>query len=268
MTQSLPIPTTLNRKALVGTIGVHALLLLLFFLMRYNTATLPETIDEGGLEVNLGNSDNGSGQDQPEQQGNPANLNTTVIYKDQSTDQQNLPKDMLASNEADAPVVDNSKPTKATTDAPKPKNELKKPLPNPKAVYQGGDGKGGNTATQNVAGTNEGDGTGPGDKGVPGGTVGATNYTGTPGNGGIGHTLTGRKISPDRFEAEFSESGKVVIRVTVDRDGNIVSRIVKSSSNPQLTKLAMDKLSHAKFSKSSGSEPQQFGDVTIVFKTR
>ena len=155
MTQSLPIPTTLNRKALVGTIGVHALLLLLFFLMRYNTTTLPETIDEGGLEVNLGNSDNGSGQDQPEQQGDPANLSTTVIYKDQSADQQNLPKDMLASNDADAPVVDDSKPAKAPTDAPKTKNELKKPSHNPKAVYHGGDGKGGNKPTQNATGTHE-----------------------------------------------------------------------------------------------------------------
>jgi TonB family protein len=89
-----------------------------------------------------------------------------------------------------------------------------------------------------------------------------------PGSGGIGHTLTGRKISPDRFEAEFKEGGTVVIHVTVNRDGNIVNKYVKSSPNAQLTRLAMEKLAGAKFSQASGSEPQQFGDVTIVFKAR
>ena len=105
---------------------------------------------------------------------------------------------------------------------------------------------------------------------MPGGTPGAANYSGIPGNGngGIRHTLSGRQISPDKFEAEFHESGKVVIHVTVDRDGNIVDKRVKSSSNPELTRLALDKLRGAKFSRSEGAEPQQFGDITINFTTR
>ena len=110
----------------------------------------------------------------------------------------------------------------------------------------------------------------PRDQGVQGGTPGAANYSGIPGNGtgGIGHTLSGRAISPDKFEAEFRESGKVVIHVTVDKNGNIIDKRVKTSSSPQLTKIALDKLSNARFSKSEGPEPQQFGDVTIIFKTR
>ena len=50
--------------------------------------------------------------------------------------------------------------------------------------------------------------------------------------------------------------------------GEIVSKFVKSSSSPQLTKLALEKLNNAHFSKSTGPEPQQFGDVTIFFTTR
>ena len=105
---------------------------------------------------------------------------------------------------------------------------------------------------------------------MPGGTPGAANYSGIPGNGtgGIGHTLSGRTISPDKFEAEFHEGGKVIIHVTVDRNGIIVNKFVKSSSNPELTRLALEKLNNSKFSKSEGPEPQQFGDVTIIFKTR
>ena len=87
------------------------------------------------------------------------------------------------------------------------------------------------------------------------------------GSGGIGHTLTGRQISPAQFEAEFKESGKVVIHVTVDKSGAIVNKRVVSSSSPQLTKIALEKLANARFSKSESTEPQQFGDVTIIFKT-
>lgn len=121
-----------------------------------------------------------------------------------------------------------------------------------------------------MKGSSEGNTTGPGDRGVPGGTPGAENYTGTPGNGtgGINHTLSGRRISPDKFEAEFHEGGKVVIHVTVDRNGNIVDKRVKTSSSATLTRIAMDKLANAHFSKSDGPEPQQFGDVTFIFKTR
>ena len=38
--------------------------------------------------------------------------------------------------------------------------------------------------------------------------------------GGIGHNLSGRDIYPKQFEAEFNESGKVVIHVTVDKKRN------------------------------------------------
>ncbi len=122
---------------------------------------------------------------------------------------------------------------------------------------------------QNINGTSEGNTTGPGDRGVPGGTPGSTNYTGSPGNGkgGISTSLSGRQISPDRFEASFHEGGTVKIRVTVDRNGNIVAKSVVSSPSAELSKLAMQKLAQAKFSPSSDAQPQQFGTVTIVFKT-
>ncbi len=263
----------INKKALAWTIGTHALLLLLFLFLSY---TVPNDIPEdigGGLEVNLGTSDNGSGDDQPMSRKTPSEYQTTVVYKSSAPLKSSVPKNIVRSDvEEDAPVIDNtskktvSEPTKVE-ETPKPKP---KPKPNPRYTYAGDKGTGGNNATQDKAGTSEGNTTGDGDRGVPGGTPGADNYTGTPGNGtgGIGHTLSGRRISPAQFEAEFSEGGKVVIHVTVDRDGNIVNKRVKSSSGAHLTRIALEKLNNAKFSRSTGSEPQQFGDVTIVFKTR
>ena len=86
--------------------------------------------------------------------------------------------------------------------------------------------------------------------------------------GGISHNLNGRDISPKQFVAEFNEGGKVVVRVKVNRDGNILSKSIIKSSNPSLNRVALQKLNDAKFSKNPDAPPEQIGDVTFVFKTR
>lgn len=254
-----------NYKALAWTVGVHALLFLLFFLL-YTTTQIPPPIDNsGGLEVNLGTSETGSEHDQPSSTKDPAAYQASVVFKSVAA-KSSIPKDIARTTQADAPDVN----TANKKDGKAPTNEKGHKQEKPKYTYAGDNGQGGNSANQNLPGKSEGITTGPGDQGVPGGTPNAANYTGIPGNGtgGIGHTLSGRTISPDKFEAEFHESGKVVIHVTVDRNGNIVNKFVKSSSSPQLTRLAIEKLNNSRFSKSEGPEPQQFGDVTIIFKTR
>ena len=254
-----------NKKAVAWTVGVHMLLLLFFYLIHHDTQIPPPVDDGGGMEVNLGTSDNGSGHDQPMSTKDPAAYQATVVFKSVAA-KSSIPKDIVRSTETDAPDVTptNKKAGKAPTTEKGHKQEK------PKYTYAGDNGQGGNSANQNLPGSGEGITHGHGDQGVPGGTPGAANYSGIPGNGtgGIGHTLSGRTISPDKFEAEFHESGKVVIHVTVDRNGNIVNKFVKSSSSPQLTRLAIEKLNNSRFSKSEGPEPQQFGDVTIIFKTR
>ena len=260
----------INNKALAWTIGVHALLLLLFLFLSYTITPVPPVVnDGGGLEVNLGTSDNGSGTNQPMAKKDPSAYQATVVYKSVSA-KSSIPQDIVRSAEADAPVVDNTrkKPTVIKAD-PTPAEEGHV-QPSPKYTYAGDNGKGGNSAAQDKPGTSEGNGTGPGDKGVPGGTPGAANYTGIPGDGtgGIGHNLSGRDISPKKFEAEFNEGGTVVIHVTVDKNGTIIAKRLVRSSSSQLTRLAMDKLNGAHFSKSNGPEPEQSGDVTIIFKTR
>ncbi|MES2702214.1 MAG: energy transducer TonB [Bacteroidota bacterium] len=263
--QHTPQPTV-NKQALACTIGVHALLLLLFFLFRY---TIPQTevvTADGGLEVNLGSSTDGSGTDQPMSKKKPSEYQASVVYKSVAR-QSAIPKDIVRSDDADAPTLNT--PEKRNGRAQTSETGRAQPQ-QPRYTYPGHSGPGGNSANQDMRGTSEGNTTGPGDRGVPGGTPGATNYTGIPGNGtgGIGHTLSGRNISPDKFEAEFHEGGKVVIRVTVDRNGNIINKRVASSPSRELSQIALEKLSNARFSKSEGPEPEQSGDVTIYFKTR
>jgi len=262
-------PPTINTKALSWTIGVHLLLLLLFFFLRYGVTPSPSPADlSNGLEVNLGNSDNGSGNDQPQSKEDPAPYSATVLYKNAAA-KSHLPKDMLRSNDPNDPSLNNPNNAKKNALAGTDSNTAHVQQV-PKFVYHGETGKGGNGAQQNSAGTSEGKTTGPGDQGVKGGTVGATNYTGTPGNGtgGIQSPFADRSVSPAKFVAAFHEGGTVIIHVTVDRKGNIVGKYVKQFSSQELKKIALDKLSEVKFSPGTGSEPEQQGDVTIVFKAR
>jgi outer membrane biosynthesis protein TonB len=210
--------------------------------------------------------------------------NSISRAKSASTQQNNDAKEMMTSNDADAPTIapvktdnnsthhnresniahQNKKSTVASKD-----NHTHQQQERPKYVYHGSNGPGGNSAITNAAGGNEGNTSGEGDRGVVGGTRGASNYVGSPGNGtgGISHTLSGRDISPKQFVAEFHEGGKVVIKVTVDRAGNIVNKTVKSSPSVTLSNLALQKLSQAKFTANNDAAPQQFGEITIVFKT-
>lgn len=282
----LEVDTLTRTKAIAWTVGIHILLILLFLLVKYSVPAAM-AVEELGMEVNLGTSENGSGDDQPMDPEDPAAavaLNNTPASVSQETNE----KELMESDEADAPVIkritpnNNNKrkepattPGRRTTPATNPTaitgaNNTTQQTQRPRYVYDGATGKGGNSASGNQPGTSEGNTTGDGDRGVPGGTPGAINYTGSPGpgTGGISHTLAGRDISPKKFSAEFNEGGKVVIRIKVDRNGNIISKTVKSSPSSTLSKIALQKLEQAKFSASPDAAPEQFGDITIIFKTR
>jgi TonB family protein len=269
-----------NGRAIAWTVGVHALLLLMFFLVSYTLPADEPIQPELGMEVNLGTDADGSGDDQPMDVNDPAPDMKSVAYKS-AAQMSSTANEMMTSEDADAPVVNNPTPTKTVnrnntrvttpvrTNQTATDNNTARPQ-RPRYVYNGATGTGGNSASENHPGTSEGNTTGPGDRGVPSGTPGADNYTGSPGSGGggIGHNLSGRDISPRSFSAEFREGGTVVIRVTVNREGQIVNKVVKSSPSAELTRIALQKLGQAKFSKNPDAAPEQIGLVTIKFKAR
>src|ERR1044072_8048792 len=105
----------LNVKAAAWTIGVHILLLLLFLLMRYSLPAR-EPVQEMGMEVNLGTSNNGSGDDQPMSAEQPAPDAASVTFKS-AAQQATAAKEIEESNEPDAPEVNRPNKTKAATAA-------------------------------------------------------------------------------------------------------------------------------------------------------
>ncbi|MEO6833755.1 MAG: energy transducer TonB, partial [Chitinophagaceae bacterium] len=229
--------------------------------------------------VNLGTSPDGSGTDQPMNTDDPASV--AVNFSGGGSRASNTAADVERSIDNSGVDIPNQTTNKnrqqqnSQTDTRKNGNNQassnKPQQQKPLYVYHGSNGKGGNSASANVAGTSEGNTHGTGDRGVPGGTPGSSNYEGSPGNGtgGISAQLSGRNIiafPPN--EARFREGGKVVVRVTVNRDGEIVNKQIVSSSNTELSPIALKKLNVVRFNKSETAPAEQFGKITFVFKTR
>lgn len=267
----------IDNKAALWTAAIHIVLLLLFFFITYSPPRI-EPIEELGIEVNLGTSVDGYGTDQPMTLGEPApdNAATTSASSAANTD---LPANLLESDDAEAPAV-NTTETKKTTNTNNSSSNTRNRNDRPansnttqqqaRYVYGGSTGTGGNNATTDAKGSSEGNTTGNGDRGVPGGTPGADNYEGTPGSGGgINHDIKGRHIVEfPPPEAEFKEGGRVIVRITVNRQGVITQKRIELSPNTQLSNLALKKINSIRFNESNSAAVEQFGTITFVFKTR
>lgn len=274
--QLMELSQPVNIKATLWTIGIHALLLLLFFFISYKVPVF-EQPDEMGVEVNIGTAADGYGIDQPLSVNAPAAEQATQPSLSSSASSE-LPTNIVESDDPDAPAVstannrntgDNNR-VNSNTNKPNNAPTNNKPAQKAKYVYGGGNSTGGNNANTNADGSSEGNTSGAGDRGVPGGTPGADNYEGTSGSGGgIRHTINGRNIVayPDK-DAEFREDGTVVIKVTVNRQGEIVSKRIVSAPNAQLRSIALQKVEKIRFNKSNNAPEEQFGNITFVFKTR
>jgi len=149
-----------------------------------------------------------------------------------------------------------------------PKVEL--PKVNETALYKkrggssGGNGGGGTGTGQ---GSGDGSGTGPGSGSGTGGGSGSGNGRGV----GAGFDLAGRgwRQRPS-LKDNSQETGKVVISIVVDKDGNVTSANgpARGSTNtsPQLYQKAKQAALQAKFTPSPDGVEEQRGTITFDFK--
>ena len=238
--------------AIVGTIVVHALVLLVLFLMAFRTP-LPLPGEEG-VEVDLGMMDQGMGNIQPEK---PA-----IPMAAQPQQQQNKSKeDIVTQNDDEAPAIEKPKTTK-------PKQETKpveepKPTVNQKALFKG--------SNNPQAGGSEGITGQPGDQGKPNGLAGIKKYDGNGGKGnGTGYDLGGRGAkSLHRPDDDFSEEGRIVVDIWVNRNGQVVRAEVATKGTDIISNSMRQKAIQAAKRSTFASDPdapeEQHGTITYTF---
>lgn len=283
-----------NIKALAYTGVVCAVVFIIFFFATWTLPQIDQPVVEEGIEVNLGNSDEGLGEVPPMVPGPPAeeaepDVNTPqqVAQQAPAPQQQTFDGD---ENEADdvpsvpartkpapkttapanKPVVTN-KPTSQPVSNPTP------PTPKPKALYKGGTaaGTGGNNADSYNNVRNQGIAGGRGDQGNPNGNPNSDSYKGNAASGNSGVVirkgLNNRKFRQlPSFQDDFNENAKVAVDIVVDKSGNVTSTKIALSgtttTNNNIKNIALRKARQLKLT--AGTEDEQTGTVVFDFRIK
>lgn len=250
-----------NLKALGLTALICCALLLVLFFVSWTLPQIPIPVQDEGVEVNLGNSDQGLGNIAPQMPGEPAMAEENTYNPPKTSVAVAEPeqtKELAENDETDAtPVRTSTKPVtkpkpnvpdetkaKKTVQAQPVVNATPAP-PKPKAVYKGGTakGNGGNGSDSYNGVKNQGIAGGYGDQGKPNGNPNSDSYTGNGGTGKSGVSirsgLSGRRFTKlPSFTDDFNENAKVAVDITVDRNGNVTS----ASVNPRGTTTTNDNI--------------------------
>ncbi len=281
-----------NIRAGSYTALVIVLLLVVLFFIRWTTPVPPPPPLDEGIEVNLGNSDEGLGEDQPMSPESPAPSRPSNYTppRPSAAAAENTRDVETDDSDEEAPAIKTpAKPTPAATKLPEKEEAVKptktpaKPVenpaptpPKPKAVFKGvsGTGAGGNEADSYKKGGNQGIAGGIGDQGKPGGDPNSTNYEGNGGTGNSGVSISkglkGRNIiRQPSFEDEFNENAKVAVDIRIDAAGKVISAVYQpkgsTTSNSNLKAIAVRKAMQLKFNE--GSE-EQMGTIVFNFRLR
>lgn len=267
-----------NLKALGITLMISTALFLLFFLTSWSLPTIPPPMADEGIEVNLGNSETGLGDTEPQIPGEPAqeqNTTPSSSPSQESTQENNI------DDKGDEPINSTPKtvtpipvkPVTPTIKAPvKPTVAPTPKLPTPKAVFSGGtkNNSGGNNSDTYNGIKNQGIAGGQGNQGSPNGNPNSDTYGPVNGNGGIKikSGLTGRNIAVmPKFQDEFNENAKVAVDVSVDANGKVLSATVNprgtTTTNANIRQIATKKAFQVKFT--TGTEEQN-GTIVFDFK--
>jgi len=265
-----------NAQALAWTAGVAGTIFLMIWLITWSYPPKVVPVTEEYIEINLGNSDMGSGTDQPQLPGDPAPAKQTAYTPPSPTpSHEESVKDVADEHEtaSEAPVV--TKPAVSKPDAtkiaesktvksnnPTPQPPVEAPRV-PKAVAGralGGTGNGGNGADVYKPGTGEGTGNGPGDQGVVGGNPNGTRYSGIV----IRRGLQGRSITkmPSLFGGNIK--GKVILNITVDASGKVIEAS-RSADSPVTDRDAVNFAIEKAYKLQFNSGQQQTGAITFNF---
>ncbi len=257
------------------SIGVHALLLLLFaFLLAWRAPDPP--LPEYGIEINFGVSETGSGDIQPEtppveseseeeaapeeaSEETPVDEAPAETVPDEPVTEaaEVIPEPVKTQQESPQVVKEEAKPVEKPVEKPKeqpkkePAPEPVKEQPNTETEKSGAKGTG---ESQDPPAASQGDDTEKtGDKGDEQGELDARALYGKPGGGQGGASLNIVGWTWDeepRKKDSSNENGTVTFEFMIDEDGYVIfTKTLKSSVSPSVAKFYEDQLKQVTFSR-------------------
>jgi outer membrane biosynthesis protein TonB len=288
-----------QKKSLTLSILLYATMLLILFFIRFwppsNTTDLAGGGGGGGVTVNFGDSDLGSG----------ANYKSEVLEVKNQTKQtptKATPDEAILSQEnstEESVVIPQKEKAKKLTTVVKeePKKVVEKPKVSTntndalssilKGSNKGGDGDdktAGNKGKSNGSlssngyygtggsggGTGGGNGTGTGIGTGSGYGSGSGGGSGSGSGGGSGYSLGNRKaVSKPAPKYTCNEQGKVVVEVSVDRNGRTISAIAGIKGTTNTARCLLDQARTAamntKWDASSDAPEKQVGKIIYNF---
>lgn len=283
-----------EKKSFLITTGIYILFILLMFFFGLKYLDPPE---ERGIAVNFGTTDYGSGDVQPDAPVKTAPQQTNTPPPEQAKEAStadDIQEDVVTQDEDEAPVIKKKEEVvKETEKQPeKPKEKVQKkveevqpkptPDPEPEPKKEQKPEKSVTDAMENLMNGPESDGSAEGgegnddragDKGNPDGDPNANNYYGTgKGLDGDGnYRLGGRKaLTKKKFVQECNESGEVVVRIEVNRNGDVIKATPGARGTTNSSTCLMNPAKRAamatKFNSDSKAPSTQIGFITYVFK--
>ncbi len=252
-----------KNRTISGVITLLCMALVVVVCLSFGYDPPDPPIPEEGVEVNLGNSDFGLGNNPMPEASEASSAPRPRTATEQVSTQR---------TESTTPINSSDKPSTAKTDNPTPTTTKpeppKEPEINKNALFNGNRGN----KNKNANSGSEGNTYGSGNMGKEGGDPNSNRYDGVPGKGGIGFKLEGRsaRVLPSP-NTSTQKQGNVVVKIWVDREGNVTkahagekgTTVADAALHRQAESAAMK----AKFSKKDDAPEVQTGFITYVFRT-
>lgn len=282
--------------AVIATVLFHVLILLFLLFTILHEPDPPLESIAGGMTVNFGTDDAGTGNEQPFTYNPGATSASTAAAESQPQPVEAAPEKLLTQDNEETDVAapkadDKPKPkvnTKAVfkkhpkttttqvtetpkaTPAPAP---VEQPKPNSNAMFsKGAYGKPNGSKSDGTGGGN-------GDQGKPNGDPNSRNYLGDgdgkgdgPGHGDLkgGAYLKGRKNTTLPAPNQCSAQGSVVIAIKVDKNGRVVDATFKRFQSTAVDDCninnALIAARKATFNPDPNAPDVQEGTITYIYK--
>ena len=295
---SSTISSDQKKSLLISTLLYGTMLLILFFIRFWPPANLAELTGGGGgggVTVNFGDSDLGSGANYKSEVLNVKNQTKQIPTKTTPDEailsQENTTEESVVipqKEKTKKPITVVKEETKPVVIKPKVSNNTNNALSSIlKGSNKGGDGDdkvAGNKGKANGSlssngyygtggsggGTGGGNGTGNGIGTGSGYGSGSGGGSGSGSGGGVGYSLGNRKaLSKPAPKYTCNEEGKVVVEVSVDRNGRTINAVagIKGTTNTARCLLDQARIAamNTRWDASSDAPEKQVGKIVYNF---